>query len=236
MSQMLYRGLTMIETAYGNPLLDDILERSAALHRHLCPRQVLGARMGMLAGRLLGLELPQTNKRLLTFVETDGCFADGVGAATGCWLGRRTMRLIDHGKVAATFVDTRTQRAVRIRPHPQVRTEARRYAPHARSRWHAYLDAYRVMPDDALLEAYWVELTLDLDRLISRPGARVVCDGCGEEIINEREAYREGRTLCYSCAFEGERYVTMVTLRQDYVQDDYRTAMRLNGALPDGLQ
>ncbi|MCS6839949.1 MAG: FmdE family protein [Roseiflexus sp.] len=201
----------MMETTYSNPLLDDILERSAALHRHLCPRQVLGARMGILAGRLLGLELPQTNKRLLTFVETDGCFADGVGAATGCWLGRRTMRLIDHGKVAATFVDTRTRRAVRIRPHPQARTEARRYAPHARSRWHAYLDAYRVMPDDALLEAHWVELNLDLDRLISRPGVRVVCDRCGEEIINEREVHREGQIFCRGCAFEGERYVTMAT-------------------------
>ncbi|MCS6939938.1 MAG: FmdE family protein [Roseiflexaceae bacterium] len=202
----------MTETTYSNPLLGDILERSAALHRHLCPRQVLGARMGILAGRLLELELPQTNKRLLTFVETDGCFADGVGAATGCWLGRRTMRLIDHGKVAATFVDTRTRRAVRIRPHPQARTEARRYAPHARSRWHAYLDAYRVMPDDALLEAYWVELNLDLDRLISRPGVRVVCDGCGEEIINEREVHREGQTFCRGCAFEEERYVTMATV------------------------
>ncbi|MGB9754041.1 MAG: formylmethanofuran dehydrogenase [Roseiflexus castenholzii] len=196
----------MIETRDGNLLLDDILERSAALHRHLCPRQTLGARMGMLAGRLLGLELPQTNKRLFTFVETDGCFADGVSVATGCWLGRRTMRLIDYGKVAATFVDTRTRQAVRIRPHPQARLEARRYAPHAKSRWHAYLDAYRIMPDDVLLEARRVELTLDLDRLISRPGARVVCDECGEEIINEREVHREGQILCRGCACGEERY------------------------------
>ena len=81
----------MIETIPNNSLLDEILEHSAALHRHLCPRQVLGARMGILAGRLHSLELPQKNKRLYTFVETDGCFADGIGAATGCWLGRRTM-------------------------------------------------------------------------------------------------------------------------------------------------
>jgi formylmethanofuran dehydrogenase subunit E len=67
----------MIETIPGALSLDDILEQAAALHRHLCPRQVLGARMGILAGRLLSLELPQQNKRLYTFVETDGCFADG---------------------------------------------------------------------------------------------------------------------------------------------------------------
>jgi formylmethanofuran dehydrogenase subunit E len=205
----------MIETIPGALSLDDILEQAAALHRHLCPRQVLGARMGILAGRLLSLELPQQNKRLYTFVETDGCFADGIGAATGCWLGRRTMRLIDHGKVAATFVDTRTRRAVRIRPHPQARTEARHYAPDAKSRWHAYLEAYRIMPDDALLEAQWVELTLDLDRLISRPGARMVCHRCGEEIINEREVTRDGTILCRGCAFEEERYVRSAMTRLD---------------------
>ena len=205
----------MIETIPNNSLLDDILEHSAALHRHLCPRQVLGARMGILAGRLLSLELPQQNKRLYTFVETDGCFADGVSAATGCWLGRRTMRLIDHGKVAATFVDTHTRRAVRIRPHPQARTEARRYAPDAKTRWHAYLAAYQIMPDDVLLEAQWVELTLDLDRLISRPGARTVCHRCGEEIINEREVTRDGTILCRGCAFEEERYVRSAMTRLD---------------------
>ena len=205
----------MIETIPGALSLDDILEQAAAWHRHLCPRQVLGARMGILAGRLLSLELPQQNKRLYTFVETDGCFADGVGAATGCWLGRRTMRLIDHGKVAATFVDTRTRRAVRIRPHPQARTEARHYAPDAKSRWHAYLEAYRIMPDDVLLEAQWVELTLDLDQLISRPGARTVCHRCGEEIINEREVTRDGTILCRGCAFEEERYVRSAMTRLD---------------------
>ncbi len=94
----------------GMTALDDLLERTAALHDHLCPRQVLGVRMGMYAAALLELELPQRDKRLFTFVETDGCFADGVSVATGCWLGRRTMRLVDQGKIGATFVDTYTAR------------------------------------------------------------------------------------------------------------------------------
>lgn len=184
--------------------LDQFLAESADLHKHLCPRQVLGVRMGMLAGRLLNLELPQIGKRLLTFVETDGCFADGVSVSTGCWLGRRTMRLVDVGKVAATFVETRDGRALRIRPRAEARTLAHRYAPQAQSRWHAYLDAYQLMPDDELLEARAVELTLDLKALISRPGARTACARCGEEIINEREVIRDGEPVCRSCA--GETY------------------------------
>ncbi|HMQ32186.1 MAG TPA: FmdE family protein [Chloroflexaceae bacterium] len=196
------RHTTMLELI-APPDLAGLLEQSAELHKHLCPRQVLGARMGVYAGELLGLELPQMSKRLFTLVETDGCFADGVSVATGCWLGRRTMRLIDYGKVAATFVDTKTWRAVRVWPNPAARGLAAQYAPEAKSRWHAYLAAYQVMPLTELLLARPVELTLDLKALISRPGVRAECEQCGEEIINEREVVRDGVTLCRACAGDG---------------------------------
>ncbi len=187
---------------YGQ--LDALLERSAALHGHLCPRQVLGVRIGLYAGELLGLELPQADKRALTFVETDGCFADGVSAATGCWLGRRTLRLVDQGKVAATVVDTQRGRAVRIWPTPDARDRAGHYAPAAASRWQQYLEGYRAMPASQLLRARDVDLTFSLGRLLSRPGARTVCPVCGEEIINEREVMVPGGFVCRSCA--GDSY------------------------------
>ncbi|MGC8780907.1 MAG: FmdE family protein, partial [Anaerolineae bacterium] len=70
------------------PTLKELLDMTTALHRHLCPRQVLGVRMGLYAGELLGLSVPQQDKRLYTIVETDGCAADGVAVATNCWVGR----------------------------------------------------------------------------------------------------------------------------------------------------
>src|SRR3712207_2562556 len=72
--------------------------------------------MGLYAAELLNLDLPQTEKRLLTFVETDGCFADGVSVVTGCWLGHRTLRLVEYGKGAGTFVDRQRERAIRVWP------------------------------------------------------------------------------------------------------------------------
>jgi formylmethanofuran dehydrogenase subunit E len=194
---------TTLRELIAAPDLAVFLEESAALHRHLCPRQVLGVRMGLYAGVLLNLEVPQQKKRLYTFVETDGCFADGVSVATNCWLGRRTMRLIDYGKVAATFVDTATGRAVRIWPHPAARTLASAYAPAAQNRWQAYLAAYQVMPDQALLCARFVELSIDMKALISRNGVRVACERCGEEVINGREVQDNGVVLCQSCAAGG---------------------------------
>lgn len=188
--------------------LGALLAASAALHRHLCPRQVLGIRMGLRAGQALDIDVPQTGKRLLTIVETDGCAADGVAVATNCWIGRRTMRVMDFGKVAAVFVDTRGGQAVRIVPRPEARSLARQHAAGARSTWEAQLLGYQVMPDEALLHVQTVTLTVSLRQLLSRPRARAVCAQCGEEILNEREVLQNGLTLCRACA--GQRYYSEV--------------------------
>jgi len=180
--------------------LTELLEKSAALHRHLCPRQVLGVRMGMWAGELLGLDLPQTDKRLLTIVETDGCAADGLSVATGCWVGRRTLHVVDYGKVAATFVDTHTERAIRIVPRSEIRHRARDYAHEARNKWEAQLLGYQQMPATELLLVQSVQLKTPVERIVSQAGTRAICDMCGEEILNEREVMREGATLCRACA------------------------------------
>jgi formylmethanofuran dehydrogenase subunit E len=188
--------------------LQALLNASAKRHRdHLCPRQELGVRMGMYAGELLDLGLPQSDKRLLAFVETDSCLTDGIAAATGCWWGSRTMRLIDYGKAAATFVDTLSHHAIRTLPAPASRTRALEYALNAPDRWQAQLMAYQIMPTEELLLAQPVDLSIALDAIISHHGKRVVCQQCGEDIINEREVRRGGEILCLACA-DGACYLT----------------------------
>jgi formylmethanofuran dehydrogenase subunit E len=184
--------------------LDELLQSCAALHARLCPRQVLGARMGCYAGALLGLELPQQDKRLLVIVETDGCAADGIAVATGCSVGRRTLRVEDYGKVAATFVDTYTERAVRLVPRVQARQRAQLYAPAKASRWEAQLIGYQRMPDDELLARQWVQRVSPLQELLGNADSRAECKMCGEEIINGREVALKGNVLCRSCA--GQSY------------------------------
>lgn len=186
----------------------ELLSQSAALHKHLCPRQVLGVRMGLLAGEILGLHLPQSDKRLLTIVETDGCAADGIAVATNCWVGRRTMRVEDFGKVAATFVDTQLHQAVRIVPRSEARTTARAFAPEAGNKWEAQLLGYQRMPALELLSVQPVHLNTPLEKIISRPGRKAICDRCGEEILNEREVLWENLTLCKTCA--GQSYYTPI--------------------------
>jgi formylmethanofuran dehydrogenase subunit E len=154
----------------------------------------------MYAEELLGITLPQEKKRVLAIVETDGCFSDGVAVAANCWVGRRTMRVEDYGKSAVTFVDTETERAWRISPRASARDRAAHYAPEAGNRWEAMLLGYQRMPADELLIWTPVRLLTPVGEIISKAGHKVICERCGEEIINEREVHVGGLTLCRPCA------------------------------------
>jgi len=179
--------------------LQTLLELSASRHTHLCPRQVIGVRLGLAGAAALEIEVPQKKKSLLVIVESDGCFADGVEVATGCTVGHRTLRVEDYGKIAATFIDTKLGHAVRVAPQLDVRQKALDYAPDQKKRYFAQLDGYQVIPIEELFFIENVQLTTPLTEIISRAGVRVNCDICGEEIINEREICYENKVLCKSC-------------------------------------
>ena len=183
--------------------IQHLLEKSSSHHSHLCPRQILGVRLGLLGLKTLGFNEPPTEKRLLVIVESDGCFADGVIAATDCTVGHRTLRVEDYGKTAATFADTVTGKAVRVSPSMSIRERAYAYAPGETRHYFAQMQAYRIMPDEEMFTFMPVALNTPLEEILSRPGVRVNCDLCGEEIINEREVISEGRTLCLACSGKG---------------------------------
>ncbi len=197
-------------------VLAPLLKESSQMHRHLCPRQVLGIRMGLYGLRQIGLidsdyqpRYQNKRKRLLCIMESDGCGVDGVAVTTDCFVGNRTLRVLDYGKMACTLVDTHNEKMLRITPHPNARALAREFVPNAASRWHTYLDGYQIIPDHLLLIAQEVILTQSIAEILSRPGVRVNCEQCGEEIVNEREVIVNGRMLCRACA--GESYFSVIS-------------------------
>jgi formylmethanofuran dehydrogenase subunit E len=184
--------------------LHDLLKLSSARHDHLCPRQVLGVRMGLAGLAAIRLELPMPHKAALVICETDGCFADGIEIATGATVGHRTLRIQDLGKIAAVFANVKTGQAIRLAPRTDIRTRALAYATGIKKKYYAQLKGYQVMPDLELFDFQEIVLDPPLKYVISRPGLRARCTNCGEEIINERQVYLEGKILCRTCA--GENY------------------------------
>ncbi|MGD8406928.1 MAG: FmdE family protein [Anaerolineales bacterium] len=201
--------------------LQVLLDKSSAQHSHLCPRQILGVRLGLLGLKALGFDGPPAKKRLLVIVESDGCFADGVIAATDCTVGHRTLRVEDYGKTAATFVDTVTGMSVRIAPTLDVRKKASIYMPDEPRHYFAQMRAYQSMPDDVMFTVMPVELDVPAEAIISRPAIRVNCDQCGEEIINEREIRHDGLTLCRACAGSGYYSLDLSSATAFVLQTDF---------------
>jgi formylmethanofuran dehydrogenase subunit E len=183
--------------------IQQLLEISSRDHSHLCPRQILGVRIGMAGMNALGFIDPPSKKRLLIITETDGCCVDGLSAATNCTVGHRTLRVEDYGKVAATFVDTETGNAVRVSPRLDIRQQACVFAPEESRNYFAQMRAYQIMPEREMLSIQKVILNVPVGQIVSRPAMRVNCDVCGEEIMNEREVHQHGLTLCLPCAQGG---------------------------------
>ncbi|HVN15900.1 MAG TPA: FmdE family protein [Anaerolineales bacterium] len=180
--------------------LQTLLAISSSHHNHLCPRQILGVRIGMAGLSALGFTEPPAGKQLLVILETDGCFADGVIAATECTVGHRTLRVEDYGKVAATFVDTKSGHALRVAPVLDARQQACSCVPEEPRHYFAQMQAYQTLPDENLVTITEVNLATPIERIVSRPGHRVNCAICGEEVMNEREIVVDGIPLCRACA------------------------------------
>lgn len=187
--------------------LQALLDKSSRDHSHLCPRQILGVRLGLAGMTALGFDTPPDKKQLLIITETDGCFADGLSAATNCSVGHRTLRVEDYGKVAAVFVDVKTSRAVRVAPTLDIRQRVCAYTSDEPRHYFAQMQAYQIMPDEEMFTVTEVKLAISIEAIVSRPGVRVNCDVCGEEIMNEREVHQNEMTLCQPCAHGGYYHV-----------------------------
>ena len=194
--------------------LETLLQDAAVAHGHLCAGQVLGVRMAIYACQLLGVEEPRgrDRKRLVTFVEIDRCATDAIGVVTGCRLGKRALKFVDWGKMAAAFIDL--QRAagddvyggVRLAARESSRDLARERFPSISDKNQQQMRAYRELSDDELFAVEQVEVALPANEFPGFKGGRVACAVCGEGINYRREVVRDGQVFCHGCAAPEQRY------------------------------
>lgn len=186
--------------------VDELLEECGRLHGHLCAGQLLGVRMALLGCRLIGLAEPRgiDRKKLIVWVEIDRCMADAVSAVTGVRLGKRSLKFLDYGKVAATFLNTETGEAVRIVARDESRALADARYPLIENKNDRQFRAYREAADDELFKIERVEVEYGEMDAPGRPRARVTCASCVEGINDGREVRTaDGLALCRPCALGG---------------------------------
>jgi formylmethanofuran dehydrogenase subunit E len=188
--------------------LDDLLKLAEIAHGHLCAGQILGVRMAMLGCRRLDVDDPRgrDRKRLVTFVEIDRCATDAIGVVTGCRLGKRALKFRDWGKMAATFIDLPSGRALRVAAKESSKARAKELYPEIENKNQQQMRAYRELPDEELFAEEWVEVTLEAREFPGFKGERVACHECGEGINYDRFIRRDEKVLCLACAQPDERY------------------------------
>jgi formylmethanofuran dehydrogenase subunit E len=182
---------------------ESLLESSAAAHGHLCPGQVVGVRMAMLGCRLIGLDVPTRHdqvKKLIVYVEMDRCTGDAVAHVTGVKLGRRSLKFMDYGIMAATFLNLETGRAFRVLSTEEARDLAAAYAPGVEGKSARQIEAYRRMPDSVLFRVQQVKVALNQFDLPGPTRRKVPCSRCGQIVRDGREVASGGQLLCQPCA------------------------------------
>jgi len=224
------------------------LEASVKVHGHLCAGQVLGVRMSMLGLSEIGITDPKgkDRKSIIVFVEMDRCATDAVQSVTGCSLGHRTMKFMDYGKMAATYMNLETGKAIRIIARENAREKAKEYFSEIESRdeaqrevykiikesrqkakeyfpgidnkYETQLEAYKIMPDEELFDVVQVNVTVKPEDMPGRPLRRVQCNSCGEHVQDMREVYQDGKVLCTPCAKGGYYQVKEPLLAVRYAE------------------
>lgn len=194
---------------------ESLLESSAVAHGHLCPGQVVGVRMAMLGCRLIGLDEPTRHdqiKKLIVYVEMDRCTADAVAHVTGVKLGRRSLKFMDYGIMAATFVNLETGHAFRVISTEEARSLSAVYAPEVAGKYPQQLSAYKRMPDSVLFRVQQVDVSISEFDLPGPTRCKLACAQCGQVVRDHREVVKDGQVLCRPCAgsvyFSNAREVT----------------------------
>ncbi len=189
---------------------EKLLEESTRVHGHICAGQVIGVRMCLLALSLINIDDPKggDRKKLYVIVEIDRCATDAIQSVTGCSLGKRSMRWLDYGVMAATFVNLETGKAVRITAVEEARERSKKYCAEISDKYRRQLEAYKVMKEDELFRIQNVQAVISEENMPGRPLKRVQCERCRDWVQDKRDLLIEGEVLCKQCA-TGRYYVEL---------------------------
>ncbi len=200
-----------------------LLAESTRAHGHCCPGQVLGVRMSIFGLWHVDIRDPRgkDKKNIMVFIEMDRCAADAVQSVTGCSLGRRTLKFMDYGKMAATFLNLNNGKAVRVIAREDSRAYARDMFPGIEDAAQAQIEAYTRMADEDLFDVMTdIRVELRPEDMPGRPLRRVRCSQCGEYVQDMREIYFGGQAVCRPCA-EGGYYQPQNIFRRSVMQKKY---------------
>jgi len=167
------------------------LQKAGDYHGHICTGIVFGTRISLSAMKSLGLDPDVKNKNLIVYAEIDRCMTDAVQVISGCHLGHRSMKYVDYGKFAATFINTDTEKAVRGTIKESFKSS---------DDIDELIKTVAQLPEDTVVTLQEVKVAISETDLPGLPQRKAKCSICGERIMDGREVNKNGTVLCRACA------------------------------------
>lgn len=173
-----------------------LLAEAGKFHGDICAGIRIGTRMAMAGLQGIGITDPKggDRKKLMVFVEIDRCATDAIMALTGCRPGKRTMKVLDYGKMAATFINLESGKSVRL----ATRINRKEFGDNPPD--------FATSSAEDLFSISNVEVSLRPEDMPGKPLRRVICARCGDTVMDGREVAIGGGTLCKPCATQESYY------------------------------
>ncbi|MDD4715632.1 MAG: FmdE family protein [Oscillospiraceae bacterium] len=171
------------------------LKKATLFHGHACTGIILGVRMARAGLSYLGINDPEENRDFIVYLEIDRCLADAIQSVTGLSFGKRRLKAMGYGKMAASFIDMNTGKGVRIVMN------AKQEAPEKTDQ----VQFWDQFPDEQLFQMEPVMVDLKPEDLPGPPVRTAVCELCHEKIMDGKDIVKDGQILCKACA-EGAYY------------------------------
>jgi formylmethanofuran dehydrogenase subunit E len=185
-------------------------------HGHVCPGLAIGYRVATTAMELLGVVRPH-DEELVAIVENDTCAVDAVQVVTGCTFGKGNLLFKDHGKGGFTFFSRDKKKGLRIRYRelPALPSSNQARMDELRQKVHvdeSVSEAERRELGELRRELMQLILTCEPEKLLdwrwleedpphpARIRPSIVCDGCGEAVMETRIRQVNGKSLCIPCS------------------------------------
>lgn len=176
-----------------------LLTEAGEFHGEICGGVVMGTKMAIYGMELLGMTPGVKNKKLIVYTEISRCPHDGIQSVTKTSVGKRSIKPMNLGKFAATFINQETGEAYRL-----IDIDANKKSTgdneHGDETKEERIERLANTPAEELYDVQKVQVDIPTGELPGKPSDMGVCDICGEVIMDGRHVLRGGKTICQSCA------------------------------------
>jgi formylmethanofuran dehydrogenase subunit E len=190
---------------------EETVKRIEKFHGHMCPGLAIGIRAAEIALTQIGKHA--TDEEIVAIVETDMCAVDAIQYLTGCTFGKGNLIHRDYGKNAFTFIRRSDGHAVRVVTKPQAWgeensehdklfakvCEGKATAPERKRFQHLHRAKARAIlaaPVDRLFDVGKVNVPAPKK---ARIHFSLMCEQCGEHVMETRIRRFGGKILCIPC-------------------------------------